>query len=37
MVGSEDEVLVNDTASAIDKLKRLADKIDAKLSIVPVV
>jgi hypothetical protein len=37
MVGSEDEVLVNDAASAIGKLIRLADKIDTKLSGVPVV
>jgi len=37
MVGSEEGVLVNDAASAIDKLMRLAGKIGAILSVVPVV
>jgi hypothetical protein len=37
MVGSEEEVLVNDAASAIDRLIRLTGKIDTKLSGVPVV
>ena len=37
MVGSEDEVLVNDAGDASDKLKRLTDKIGAILIVVPVV
>jgi hypothetical protein len=37
VVGSEDEVLVNDAARVIGKLIRLADKIDTKLSGVLVV
>jgi len=37
MVGSEEEVLANDAAGAIDKLMRLAGKIGVILSVVPVV
>ena len=37
MVGSEEEVFVNGVAGATDKLKRLVDEIDRKLSGVPVV
>ena len=37
MVRSKEEVLVNDAASAIDKLIRLTDKIGAILIVVSVV